>query len=215
MAKVEFINIGLPKKTPYGESKTMYSGVLKTSVLGPLHLEKLGFKNDDSADKRFHGGEDKAVCVYSFDHYGFWEKETTSKLFPGAFGENLTVSDLDEKVVCLGDIFSFGEAKLQVSLPREPCHKLNKIFNKKDMACKFNKTGFTGFYFRVLKGGLVEAKTMLKLLEKGLNQITIEEANNLMFRKEKRDYDRIETALSLDFLSESWKMGYRKRLLKR
>jgi len=215
MAKVEFINVGLPKKTPYGDSKTMYSGILKTSVSGPLHLGELGFENDDSADKRWHGGEDKAVCAYSFDHYEFWEKETANKLSPGAFGENLTISELDEKVVCLGDIYSFGEAKLQVSLPREPCHKLNKIFNKKDMACKFQKTGFTGFYFRVLSVGMVQPKTTLKLLEKGSQEITIEEANDLMFRKEKRDYDRIETALSLDFLSESWKRGYRKRLLKR
>ena len=215
MAKVEFINIGLPKKISCGNSRTMYSGILKTPVSGPLHLGKLGFENDDSADKRFHGGEDKAVCVYSFDHYEFWEKETANKLSPGAFGENLTVSELDEKVVCLGDIYSLGEAKLQVSLPREPCHKLNKIFNKKDMACKFQKTGFTGFYFRVLSVGLVQPKTTLKLLEKGAQEITIAEANDLMFRKEKRDYDRIEIALSLGFLSEDWKRGYRKRLLKR
>jgi MOSC domain-containing protein YiiM len=215
MAKVEFINIGLPKKVSCGDSKTMYSGIHKTPILGTLHLGKLGFENDDSADKRFHGGEDKAVCVYSYDHYDFWEKETGKMLSPGAFGENLTVSELDEKAVCLGDIYSFGEAKLQVSLPREPCHKLNKFFNKKDMACKFQKTGFTGFYFRVLRVGMVQPKTTLKLLEKGFQKITIEEANDLMFRKEKRNYDRIETALSLDFLSESWKQGYRKRLLKR
>ncbi len=215
MIKVESINIGLPQKTPYGDSKTMYSGILKNPISGPIKLGKLGLDGDDSADKRFHGGEDKALCVYSFDHYEFWEKEISKKLSPGAFGENLTVSGLDEKEVCLGDIFSFGEAKVQISLPREPCHKLNKIFDKKDMACKFQKSGHTGFYFRVLKGGLVKPKTSLKLLEKGDQEITVAEANDLMFRKEKRDYDRIEIALSLDFLSESWKKGYRKRLAKR
>ncbi len=215
MIKVEYINIGLPQKVPYGDSKTMYSGILKKSISGPINLGKLGFEGDDSADKRFHGGEDKAVCVYSFDHYKFWEKETSKKLTPGAFGENLTVSGLDEKEICLGDIFSFGDAKVQVSLPREPCHKLNKMFDKKDMACKFQKTGYTGFYFRVLTDGIVKPKTPLKLLEKGDQEITIAEANDLMFRKEKRNYERIETALSLGFISESWKRGYRKRLSKR
>ncbi len=215
MAEIESINIGLPKKTPIGDSKTMYSGILKTPVHGPIHLGKLGFENDDSADKRFHGGEDKAVCAYFFDHYKFWEKEISKKLSPGSFGENLTISGLDEQRVCLGDIYSLGEATIQISLPREPCHKLNKIFNKKDMACKFQKTGFTGFYFRVLKTGIVEPKTPLNLLEKGYHEFTIAESNDLMFRKEKRDYDRMELALSLEFLSEDWKRGYRKRLLKR
>ena len=84
-----------------------------------------------------------------------------------------------------------------------PPKKIKRIFNKKDMACKVQKTGFTGFYFRVLEEGMVQPKTPLKLLEKGSQEITIEEANDLMFRKEKRDYDRIEIALSLDFLSES------------
>ena len=215
MPIVEFINIGLPNKITYGDSKTMYSGIFKTPISGYIILKKLGFVGDDSADKRFHGGEDKALCVYSFEHYSFWEQEILKKLSPGAFGENLTVSGLDEKQVCLGDIFSFGNAKVQISLPREPCHKLNKIFNKNDMACKFQKTGFTGFYLRVLKGGTVKPKMALRLLQKGKHEITIAEANDLMFRKTKRNYERIEKALSLNFLSESWKQGYRKRLEKR
>jgi|TARA_B110000438_G_C15486545_1_gene509580 MOSC domain-containing protein YiiM len=215
MAEVKFLNVGLPKKTPYGDSKSMYSGILKSSVPGPIYLGKLGFKKDGSADKRFHGGEDKAVCVYSYNHYPFWNNEFSREILPGAFGENLTLSGLDETQVCLGDIYSLGETQVQVSLPREPCHKLNKIFDRKDMACRVQKMGYSGFYVRVLKTGMVEAGNAFTLIEKGLEEISIAEANDLMFRKEKRDYDRIEAALNLGFLSEDWKRGYRRRLAKR
>jgi MOSC domain-containing protein YiiM len=52
---------------------------------------------------------DKAVCVYSYEHYPYWEKELERELPLGAFGENLTVKGIREEEVCIGDIFQLGE----------------------------------------------------------------------------------------------------------
>jgi hypothetical protein len=55
---------------------------------------------------------------------------TSRALFaPGGFGENLTTAGLIENTVAIGDIFSVGNALLQVTQPRQPCFKLAIRFN--------------------------------------------------------------------------------------
>ena len=69
-----------------------------------------------------HGGLEKAVYVYPFDRYAYWER--VLDLEPSAFGENLTVSGALQTAVCVGDVFTVGEAVAQVCQPRQLCNKL-------------------------------------------------------------------------------------------
>ncbi|MBW1850335.1 MAG: MOSC domain-containing protein [Deltaproteobacteria bacterium] len=120
---VTSLNIGLPRKEII-HGKEITTGIGKRPVSGAVSLGKLGFEGDGVADTKNHGGRDKAACVYSLDYYHYWEETLGIKMPPAAFGENLTVSNLKEANVCVGDIFELGTAIVQVSQPRQPCKTL-------------------------------------------------------------------------------------------
>ena len=113
------------------------SGIAKTPVKDPIMLGPTGFEGDAQGDTKHHGGPEKAVHHYPFDHYAAWTSEIgphARLAEPGAFGENLSTLGLTEDVVAIGDIFSLGSAVLQVSQGRQPCWKLNERFEIPDMA---------------------------------------------------------------------------------
>ncbi|GJL78348.1 MAG: MOSC domain-containing protein [Nitrospinaceae bacterium] len=208
---IQSINIAVPGQVVVAGNKKMFSGILKKPVLGKVFLDNLGFHGDGVADDRYHGGGDKAVCAYCVDHFSFWEKELDRDLHFGAFGENLSVRGWTEHEVHIGDVFRIGEAEVQCTQPRQPCHKLNKIFDFQAMACRVQTTGFSGFYLRVLKPGWVQANCEVTLLKKDPARISIERANGLM-HKNKKDWDGIHEILSVTALSDSWKETFQKRL---
>ena len=118
-------------------------------------LRALHFEGDGQADLKVHGGPDRAVCVYSHDHYPFWEKWAGEKLELGAFSENLTIDGISETAISIGDTFSCGEVLVQVSQPRLPCSKLASKRGRTDLPEAIRATLFTGFYLRVLREGVV------------------------------------------------------------
>jgi len=209
---VESINIGLPKKELF-HGKRSTTGIGKKSVSGPVSLTRLGFEGDGVADLKHHGGPDKAVCVYSLDHYKYWEKILRTELLPAAFGENLTVSELRGKDIHIGDIFHLGKALVQISQPRQPCGMLAARFGRKDMVRKVIVSGFTGFYFRVLAAGLVEPGISLIIKERDPRRITVAFANQT-FHHDKKNRDVIESILSVPALSGSWQQDLRELLTK-
>ncbi len=206
------LNIGLPSAVTYNGTKVMVSAIMKKPVTEKMFLDKLGFAGDGSADRIHHGGADKAVCVYCHDHYAYWEKELSRKLEPAAFGENLTVAGLVEDNVRIGDIFKIGEATVQCTQPRQPCHKLNKIFGLPEMAAYVQQTGYTGYYLRVLTPGWVSPGDKIELLQSGAEEFSITAANQLMHGRDKWDFERIRKIISLKFLSISWLETFRERL---
>ena len=147
------------------------------------------------------------------DHYPYWEKKLSIKMSPGSFGENLSISGLDENLVNIGDVFRIGEAEIQISQPRQPCHKASKLFGLKNMACQVQKTGFTGFYGRVLQPGWMKPGDNLKLVNRDAKRITIEMANHLMYR-DKKNVMRINELLCLEPLSKEWRRIFATRIKK-
>jgi len=205
---IESLNIGFPQKeTFYG--KTFHTGIRKRPVSGPLYLKKLGFDGDGVADLKNHGGQDKAVCVYSLDHYPYWEEILGTKLNPPAFGENLSVSRLKEDDVCLGDTFQLGTAVVQISQPRQPCKKLTALYGRNDLVKLVVNSGYTGFYLRVLKVGRVEAGNTLVLLKKEYHQISVAYANQI-YHHDRKNREGVESILAVSTLSDSWKCDLRK-----
>ncbi len=123
------------------------SGIGKTPVAGPLTFGPEGFEGDEQADRRVHGGAEKAVHHYPADHYESWRAELgdlPTLLAPGGFGENLSTVRLTETEVAVGDTFRLGGALIQVSQGRQPCWKLNHRFGVPDMARRVQLTGRTG-----------------------------------------------------------------------
>jgi MOSC domain-containing protein YiiM len=132
------------------------SGFVKKPVQGPARVTPLGLAVDEQADLSVHGGFEKAVYGYSFEHYAAWRKEYprhTNVLVPGGFGENLCIDGLRESEICVGDVHRIGSCLLQVCQPRQPCFKLALRFSDKMMPKAMIKSGRAGWYYRVLEAG--------------------------------------------------------------
>jgi MOSC domain-containing protein YiiM len=146
-------------------------------------LRSCGFDGDGQADLVNHGGVDKAVCVYPFDHYAHWERVFGHGLEPGAFSENLTVSGAVETGICIGDVFRVGEAVLQVSQPRTPCSKLAGKNGQRLLPKWVGQTGYTGFYMRVLSEGPVSAGDAFERIENHPDLIAVAEVNDVIYER--------------------------------
>ena len=203
---VESLNIGLPKKENF-YGKEIITGIRKQPVAGSLHLGKLGFENDGVGDLKHHGGDDKAVCVYSLDHYPYWEDALGIRLPVAAFGENLTVSNLHEDDICIGDIFQLGTAVVQVSQPRQPCRTLAARYGRDDLVKLVVDSGRTGFYFRVLEEGIVEKGAELIFKERAPRSVSVSFANRI-YHHDRKNCAGIEKVLAAPALSASWQKSF-------
>jgi len=168
--------------------------------MGALDLE-----GDQQADLSVHGGRDKAVYAYPSEHYPFWKKQLPGVELPwGAFGENLTTSGWLEKDVCIGDRFAIGSAEVVVTQPRLPCFKLNLKFERDDMARRFLASGFTGFYFRVLREGEIGAGDEIVRVHQDEYRVSISDILKVYLGAPHSDELRAR-ALRVEYLSDSWR----------
>ena len=158
-----------------------------------------------------HSGLEKAVCVYPFDHYAYWQRVLDLELEPGAFSENVTVSDALETEVCVGDVFKFGEAVAQVCQARRPCNKLAGKNGQKLLPKWMVRTGYTGFYMRVLSEGVVTMGDAFKRIERHGDPIIMADANDVIYE---RSYDLtlIEGLTNLSEFSTVGRALFAKRL---
>lgn len=188
------MNVALPSTRRYGGEEVRTGGAKKPVLSALLRLE--GFEGDGQADLVNHGGAEKAVCVYPFDHYAYWERELGRRLAPAAFSENLTVSGAVETGVCIGDVFRVGEAVVRVSQPRMPCSKLAGKNGERLLTKWVGETGYTGFYMRVLSEGLVRAGDAFERVESHPDLIPIAKVNDIIYGRSE-DTRLIERLASL------------------
>jgi MOSC domain-containing protein YiiM len=203
---IESLNIGLPRIETF-HGREIITGICKAPAAGHRNLTSVGFEDDGVGNLNHHGGMDKAVCVYSRDHYPYWEELLGITLPDAAFGENLTVSGLHEDEVCIGDIYETGTALLQVSQPRQPCMTLSLRYGREDMIKLVRDSGLTGFYFRVIRTGRVKKGDQLQLKERDNNLVTVTYANSI-YPHRHTDCDGIERVLAVDALSASWRKSF-------
>ncbi|PNG28045.1 MOSC domain-containing protein [Methylocella silvestris] len=165
-ARIDHLLIGA--LAPLGDKRAP-SGIDKHPARRRLKLGREGFEGDFQGDRKNHGGPDKAAHHYPFEHYATWRTEIGAlpRLDqPGAFGENFSTRGLDEDSVALGDVFRVGAALIEVSQGRQPCWKLNVRFAIPDMAMRVQKSGRTGWYYRVLEDGFVAPGDELRLIDR-------------------------------------------------
>ena len=180
------MNVALPSTQRYGREEVRTGGAKRPVPSAVLRIG--GFEGDGQADLVNHGGPEKAVCVYPFDHYAHWERVLGRNLQPGAFSENLTVSGAVETGVCIGDVFGVGEAVVQVSQPRTPCSKLAARNGERLLTKWVGQTGYSGYYLRVLSEGIVKADDAFELIEGHPDHISIADVNDIIYgRSEDRE----------------------------
>ena len=219
---IEIKSVLAGKVKPLGERQAP-SAIDKKPLTGRQDFNELGLLADSQGDTKSHGGPEKALHHYPFDHYSYWETvlptdegeyQGASLGLAGAFGENFSTLGVVESQVCLGDIYHLGSGVVQISQGRQPCWKLNERFCEKQMAHRVQKTGRTGWYYRVLEVGTVGAGDTLILKERLAPEWDLARVTNLLY-VDTKNFAALEEMVRLSFLAESWRKLAERRLAKR
>lgn len=152
------------------------TGIFKQPVEMPVWLGKEGLAGDAQADRRVHGGPEKALHQYPVAHYARLAAafpDAGPLLVPGAIGENLSVPGWDETSIAIGDVFQLGDARIQLSQPRSPCWKIDHRFSADGMAQFIAAQRITGWYFRVLEEGAVEPGAGFERIERNPQPVSV------------------------------------------
>ena len=208
--KIKSLNVALPQIVKEEEG-TLTTGFLKHPANDAVYLSKVNFDGDGQADLEHHGGPDKAVCVYPYEHYSYWSKHYNHEFTVPSFGENITIEGLNEKNAGIGDIFKLGEAVVQVTQPRQPCYKIAKVHGFPDMPAKIVETGFSGFYLRVLEEGKVSPEDSLELIEKCNQDITISFVNQIKYH-DQANLEAMQQIIETPGLAENVRASFLNKL---
>lgn len=173
------VNVGQPEVIGARRGRPVLSSIRKHPVTAEsIQVGLTNIAGDAQADLRVHGGTHKAVYVYSADHLPYWTEvmKPDDPYGPGALGENLTVAGIDETAVCIGDVWQWGSAVLQVCQPLYPCYKLGLVTGKPGFVKRFLESGRSGWYLRVLQAGLAMTAGPIVVRERDRDGISVREA---------------------------------------
>lgn len=192
------------------------SAIAKSPIPGPVVIGTLGLMGDAQADRVNHGGPDKAIHHYAFDHYESWRSELGEHPLlaaPGGFGENISTLGLTEETVWLGDRFRLGTALIEVSHGRQPCWKLGHHFGRADLVARVVRSNRAGWYCRVLEPGQAVAGDNLTLVERGLPEWSLARLFAVLIAgEERRDPAVLREIAALPVLAEVWRLRARELL---
>ncbi|MBL8470408.1 MAG: MOSC domain-containing protein [Rhodocyclaceae bacterium] len=152
------------------------SGIFKHRISLPIELGPNGLAGDIQADRKAHGGPEKALCHFPAQHYGRLAAQfpaLRNALAPGSLGENLSCSGWDETTVHIGDVFALGTCRLQVSQPRSPCWKIDHKLGVADVARHIAEQALMGWYYRVLEGGTITPEARLELIARNADPVSL------------------------------------------
>lgn len=152
------------------------SGIFKQRLDGEATVAVEGIVGDEHADKRVHGGPEKAVHHYAAENYQRLASRFpagAAEFSPGSLGENISTTGLTEDNVHIGDVFKIGSVVLQVSQPRSPCWKIDHRFDIDRLSMFVAQEHITGWYYRVLQPGRMAAGDKIQLLERQARSFSI------------------------------------------
>jgi MOSC domain-containing protein YiiM len=209
--KLISVNVGLPRLLARGGT-TFKTGIFKSAVQGRVMLCKTNLDGDRQADLSVHGGFNKAVYGYPYEHYAAWQAELPdSSRAWGAFGENFTTEGLLEADAFVGDRYRVGTAVVMVTTPRLPCFKLASKFQRDDMIERFLRSERCGFYFAVAEEGEVGAGDEIEFLVRDKPTLSIAEVNRL-YSSKSPDRETLRRSLDVKILPQSWRDRFQSRL---
>ncbi len=206
------VNVAEPRYLGQHRGRAVQSGIAKEPVTAAdLWLGRINLEGDGQADRRFHGGPDKAVYAYPSEHLAAWSEELGQELGPAPFGENLSTAGGTEDDVCIGDRWYWGDAVLEVCQPRSPCFKLAMHRGRGDIGGRMRETGRTGWYLRVLQPGPVPVAGPIAV-EPHVMGATVRVVWDAARREGGVPVEVIDALLSVDPLARNWKLALAERL---
>jgi len=209
------VNVSLPVEIEFN-NKTISTSIFKKPVEGLIPVSQLNLKGDQQVDLENHGGGHKAVYAFSANEYGYWQQALDRQdLHFGQFGENLTISQLDESRICIGDRLQINDCILEVTQPRVPCFKLGIALANKHMPKLFIEHAATGIYFKVIQAGELQTGNQVDIIYQHPEKLAVKTLFNAYFDKQFIDaHSVMQRANKIDALSDEWREKVSARLAK-
>ena len=199
VGKVLSVNVGTAREFEFN-GRPARSAIWKSPVVGRIAARGVNLAGDDQADRKAHGGPDKAVYAYAVEDYRWWEARIGRALAYGEFGENLTTEGIDVNDALVGERWAVGTAVLQVSEPRIPCWRLGVRMNDPVFPRRFTEALRPGPYLRIVVQGDVGAGDEIRFVERPDHGLTVRD----VFRIYTRDRGEARRLLTIPGMSESW-----------
>jgi MOSC domain-containing protein YiiM len=171
--RIVSVNVGKPRQLATRRGRPMMSAIGKSPVEGPVRVEGVNLAGDDQADRRVHGGPDKAVYAYAREDSDWWAEQLGREVVDGMFGENLTTVGVDVSGARVGERWRIGSVELEVCQPRLPCSKLGVHFGDLTMVKRFALASRPGAYLRIVSEGELEVGDELTVLSRPEHDVTV------------------------------------------
>jgi MOSC domain-containing protein YiiM len=194
------VNVGRPCEFEYN-GRPVKSAIWKTPVAGRVQARGVNLEGDDQADRKAHGGPDKAVYAYAIEDTRWWEKELGRSLQHGQFGENITTQGVEVNNALVGERWAIGTTVLEVSEPRVPCWRLGVRMDDQMFVRRFTAALRPGAYLRIMAEGDLGAGDEIRVVHRPDHDLTIRD----VFRIYTRDRDEVERLITIPQMSDSWK----------
>lgn len=208
--RIESLNVGKPRELVSPGGRAFTSSIDRKPAEGPVTLGEGGLEGDACSYKGHHGPymAVNAFAAESYPRVAHWARRD---LPVPAFGENLTLGGLPDAEARAGDVLQApGGAVLQVTQPREPCGNIALFLGVERIVDWMRDQPLTGYYLKVVEGGMLEAGAELQLVERGPAEWTIERLNRAMF-EEIGDLDLVAHLESLEVISPNWRRSLRRQ----
>ena len=214
IANVLYVKVGVVTSTKLENSKRteLISGIKKYPV-SKAYLTKTGFKEDFQADLLHHGGVNKALFLFSsltYEKINSYFNNNFDMKNMAFFGENLILSQVCEKDICIGDVLKIGQTKIQITQPRQPCWKLSANTNQKQMTKFIFDSGYTGWYAKVLKEGTICKDDEMRFIKRQEPDLSIKLLNKLIVNPS-LNMSLAKKAIQSEFLGKPFKESLVKR----
>lgn len=216
-AFVEHLFAGKP--APFGP-KGSPSSIIKQKHQR-LHIKINGAEEDEQGNKKIHGGPYMAMHQYSQQAYTILQQQfpnTPQKIAIGTIGENISAPHMNEDTVHIGDQFKMGDVILKVVSPRAPCANINHRYGERKIDLFVAQRCITGWYYSVVKTGIVELGDSIELIEKENKSISVKDIWQMRRLRGANDIEmdmwreKAESACSLASLAPEWQKYMRKLL---
>jgi MOSC domain-containing protein YiiM len=184
VARVLSVNVGRPRQIAVRRGRPLMSAIGKVPVDGRVTVAGVNVDGDDQADRRVHGGPDKAVYAYASEDTAWWSRELERELPPGMFGENLTLEGVDVSGAVIGERWRIGTVEFEVCQPRFPCAKLGHRFGDQRMVKRFAEAARPGAYLRIISEGELSAGDRVDITAPPSHGITIAQVSNAVLFEE-------------------------------
>jgi MOSC domain-containing protein YiiM len=184
------------------DGRPMTSGIRKRPSMS-VDVGPAGIPGDASTEVDHHT-RDKAVHIFSEEHYAAIAARLGMELPRPTFGENIAMTGVTEGDVCVGDVIRIGSTLLRVTQPTERCKAIGRNLGAPKILKVLHEMELCGFYCNVAMVGRIAVGDRAFTIDRPQPEWTVKRLHRVMFRS-LSDEALLAEVLALPDLSEEWK----------